>query len=591
MNSQVQPQPTPRPHKEIKVRNYSQKALADAKAMGLGELPARILAARVGDQIQDVVQPTLGSIPHPQLLADVAMACDRLAHALKHVECIGLLTDYDVDGITSHTIAIEVLTQLFKHPREKIQSFIGHRIQEGYGITDKLTDRILSNDALPAVIITADCGSSDEKNIARLAAAGVDVIVSDHHGISLEGTPTSAVAVVNPNRDDCQYPDKSIAGCMVTWLLLSQLRQTLIDREQLPPDCDKLSGWLDLVALGTVADAVSLAQPVNRAVVQTGLKRMNQKLRPCWQVMAEHLGKDHFDIEDLGFQIGPRINARGRIADPFAALEFLCATSRQQASVKLEVLDNDNRDRRAIEKDMVMIGEKLIDLSNEFSQVVFDSTFHPGVQGIVASRLLDRWGKPTVVFSPGREPETLTGSARSIPDVHILDVLKTLHQQDASLFLAFGGHAGAAGMTLRRNKLSDFTQKIDQEVSKRLASPPQPQVWTDGELSVSQITTNTLTQLNQLQPYGRGFEAPLFAGLFLVQSIRVVGGDGRHLQLWLDLDGQVFRAIWFNAMSPDHPQPPVQESDLLQCAYRLDLNRFNGQQQLQIVVDYGAKAQ
>ena len=578
------------PSKQIRVRTFSEQAYAKAQGTGLGPLPARILAARVEAGLQDVASPSLSLIPHPMHLADAEAASQRLADAISNQECIGFLTDYDVDGITSHAIGIEVLTQLFQHPREKIKSYIGHRIQEGYGITTKLTDRILA-DELPGVIVTADCGSSDEKNIARLAAAGIDVIVSDHHGISLDGTPKSAVAVVNPNRSDCGYPDKSIAGCMVTWLLLSQLRQTLIQRQLLPADSNKLSGWLDLVALGTVADAVSLAQPVNRAVVQVGLKRMNLKLRPCWQVMAQHLNKTHFDIEDLGFQIGPRINARGRIADPFAALEFLSATSHKEAAAKLAVLDSDNQDRRAIEKDMVAAGEKLLDQSKRYSHVVFHDSFHPGVQGIVASRLLDRWGKPTVVFSPGREADTVTGSARSIPEVHVLNILKTIHQQDDSMFLAFGGHTGAAGMTLRKSKLEVFSSAFETEVSNCLEAPPIPQVWTDGELKVDQLTADTIAELNKLQPFGRGFEAPTFAGLFLVQSLRVVGADGRHLQLWLDLDGQVFKGIWFNAMQPDNPEVPIKEAELLQCAYRLDLNRFNGQEQLQIVVEYGAKAQ
>ncbi|MEM7280925.1 MAG: single-stranded-DNA-specific exonuclease RecJ [Pseudomonadota bacterium] len=565
------------------MRDYSEDSFLACKSRGLSEVSARVLAARTAEvpwEVEDVVAPSLKLIPNPKLLADIETSASRLAEAIQKGQHIGLLTDYDVDGITSHTIAIEVIESLFKHPRERIHSFIGHRITEGYGISDKLTARILEADPRPQVIITADCGSSDEKNIAHLKGAGIDVIVSDHHGIPAAGLPSSAMAVVNPNRSDCHYPDKSIAGCMVTWLLLSHLRNHLIQQGLISTDTKKLSLWLDLVALGTVADAVSLAGPVNRVIVQTGLKQLNLKRRVCWQVLSQSLGKTQFEVDDLGFQIGPRINARGRIADPSAALHFLCATEPKDAQAKLSVLEKDNEDRKTIEKGMVAKGQTLIDLDKQFSQVVFDPEFHPGVQGIVASRLLDAWGKPAVVFSPGRQSDTITGSARSIPDVHILDVLKTLSQDDPDLFVAFGGHAGAAGMTLLRNKLQAFAQAFDREIASRLDHPPQAQVWTDGELPATHMTMALVNELQQLQPYGRGFEPPVFAGLFLVQGVRPVGAEGNHLQLSLERDGYGFRGIWFNAGEF------VSEGDTLACAYRLDVNRFNGSEHLQLIVQY-----
>ena len=257
-----------------------------------------------------------------------------------------------------------------------------------------LVERTLALKPFPTLVITADCGSSDEPRIARLKAAGIDVVVSDHHALPLEGPPVSAYACVNPTRDDCTYPDKTIAGCMVAWLLMSLARGVLVEWGALPEATPKLSPWLSYVALGTVADCVSLGgSPANRAVVSYGLTLINRMDAACWRAMAARLGADSvpFNAETLAFQMGPRINARSRLDDPYAALHFMLAESDAVANRQLEVLDQDNQSRKAIEADMAEEARALAAsalLADEPAVVVFLEDGHPGVQGIVASRLV-----------------------------------------------------------------------------------------------------------------------------------------------------------------------------------------------------------
>ncbi len=267
-------------------------------------------------------------------------------------EHIGILTDYDVDGITSHVVIRRTLNELFGIPENRLHSLIGHRIHDGYGISLPLVERTLSLSPRPSLVITADCGSSDEPRIARLSEAGIDVVVSDHHALPTEGPPASAFATVNPTRDDCTYPDPTIAGCMVAWLVMSLTRSVLIEWGVLEPATPKLSPWLSYVALGTVADCVSLGGSVaNRAVVAHGLTLINRMEAACWRTMAQRLGADSvpFDAETLAFQMGPRINARSRLDDPYAALHFMLAVDDATAAGHLETLDQDNQSRKSIE--------------------------------------------------------------------------------------------------------------------------------------------------------------------------------------------------------------------------------------------------
>ncbi|RUR31561.1 DHH family phosphoesterase [Vreelandella andesensis] len=581
----------------LEPRPLDEAVYVRAQAEGLSELQARLLASRLQGYTGDLaplVAPSLRYLTHPEKLADGRRAAERIAQAVAERESIGILTDYDVDGITSHVVIRRTLVELFGVPEHKLHSLIGHRIHDGYGISLPLVERTLGLKPLPSLVITADCGSSDEPRIARLKAAGIDVVVSDHHALPLEGPPSSAYACVNPTRSDCDYPDKTIAGCMVAWLLMSLARGVLIEWGALPDATPKLSPWLSYVALGTVADCVSLGgSPANRAVVSHGLMLINRMDAACWRAMATRLGADSvpFNAETLAFQMGPRINARSRLDDPYAALHFMLAESDSVANRQLEVLDQDNQSRKAIEADMAEEARTLAVSAleaNEPAVVVLLEDGHPGVQGIVASRLVQAYGRPALVLTRAAAPSMLTGSGRSIDGLHLRDALQRTFELAPEALPRFGGHSGAAGVGVPREQLAAFKAAFLQAVGEQLGDTPlYPRLWTDGELSTSQLSLVTLNEVEALGPYGREFDPPLFEGRFIVEALRPVGAEGSHLMMELSMGAVTTKAIWFRALTPGE-LPSFSVGDTLHCAYKLNRNRWRGRESLQLMVEHAS---
>ncbi len=568
---------------------------ARALAEGLTPLQARVLAGRLpgheGD-LAPLVSPSLRHLAHPERLRDARLAAERIAQAVVEGEHIGILTDYDVDGITSHVVIRRTLNELFGVPESRLHSLIGHRIHDGYGISLPLVERTLKLSPRPSLVITADCGSSDEPRIARLKAAGIDVVVSDHHALPVEGPPASAYATINPTREDCDYPDPTIAGCMVAWLVMSLARGVLIEWGVLPAATPKLSPWLSYVALGTVADCVSLGgSAANRAVVAQGLTLINRMDAACWRAMAERLGADSvpFDAETLAFQMGPRINARSRLDDPYAALHFMLAEQDDVAQRYLDVLDQDNQSRKAIEAEMTEQAKGLAMpqlAADAPALVVFLEEGHPGVQGIVASRLVQAYGRPTLVLTPAAQPGMLTGSGRSIEALHLRDALQRTFELAPQALPRFGGHRGAAGVGVPREALGVFREALLRAVGEQLGDAELgPRVFTDGELAAGQLALSTLDELEALGPYGREFDAPLFEGAFLVERLRPVGADGSHLMLELSAGAVAVRAIWFRALTPGEV-PAFGVGERLHCAFKLNRNRWRGRESLQLMIEH-----
>lgn len=566
-----------------------------AQAAGLSELQARVLAGRLNAYAGDIaplVDPSLRYLTHPERLQDARRAAERIAQAVAEGEHIGILTDYDVDGITSHVVILRTLNELFGVPLHKLHSLIGHRIFDGYGISLPLVERTLALSPRPSLVITADCGSSDEPRIARLREAGLDVVVTDHHALPASGPPASAYATVNPTRTDCDYPDPTIAGCMVAWLTMSLTRSVLIEQGVASPSTPKLSPWLSYVALGTVADCVSLGDsPANRAVVSHGLTLINRMEAACWRVMAERLGTDSvpFDAETLAFQMGPRINARSRLDDPYAALHFMLAADDATARRHLEVLDTDNQSRKAIESDMVERARSLaLEALAEGASaiVVFLEDGHAGVQGIVASRLVQAFGRPTLVLTPAAAAGMLTGSGRSIEGLHLRDALQRAHELAPEALPRFGGHRGAAGVGVPRERLAAFRDAFLTAVEEQLGGRDLfPYVLTDGALEPAQLSLASVDELARLAPYGREFDAPLFEGEFRIEQLRAVGADGNHLMLELSMGPVSHRAIWFRALTPGEV-PAFGPGDRLHCAYKLARNRWKGRESLQLMIEH-----
>jgi single-stranded-DNA-specific exonuclease len=573
------------PIPKIKARKIDLEVEKQAQLHGLHPLLARIIASRPKPNNYDIQQqldPKLGSLDHPLTMRDMEKASIRLATAIIDKEVIGIETDHDCDGQTSHAVLYDALLNKFKVAPNLIRSYIGHRLTEGYGLSAKVAQRILEDQPRPSLLITADNGSADEARIALLKTVGIDVIVTDHHQLPLAGPPVSAYACINPTRNDCDYPDPYIAGCMVAWLLMVATRIELIKRGYLNSDAPKLTDSLDFVAVGTVADCVSMARSYNnRAIVTYGLKLINAGRRPCWRAIKV-LTKGVVSAEDLGFKVGPLLNSDGRLASAFGSVSFLLAGDDPEAQQWIGYLQEQNQIRKGIQNSITQQGIKIAveqTRLERFSLCIFLAGGHAGVHGISASRIKESFGRPTVFLAPKQgEDGILTGSIRSIEGFHVGNALEWIMQQDPTVLIAGGGHAGAGGVTLRSDNYERFTQLFETAAQQQLVSEALgPVVWTDGELTLDDFNIATLDMLTQLEPFGREFEAPVFEVTAVLESFRTIG-DGSHARLELRVGQQRINGVWFSFQST------AAVGDTVRCAFSLKGNDFGGIRRCEIQV-------
>lgn len=584
------------PAPRIRQRALNPEIEKKALAAGLHPIAARVVAGRPiqGENIMEAIAPGLGQLDHYRGLADIEKAAKRLAQAILGGEVIGIETDHDVDGVTSHAIIKSALLYHFGVPGDRIQGYIGHRLRDGYGLSEAVADRMLATAPRPAVVITADNGSSDEPRIARLAAAGIDVIVTDHHEVPESGVPASAFACITPHHPDNQYPDTSIAGCMVAWLTMCAVRNELLAGGGWQGEIPPLGSLLDFVAVGTVADCVSLARSRNnRAVVAAGLQRINQMNRPCWRAIKVSMRRTgELTAQDLAFGIGPRINARGRLDEAMAGVDFLMAEVDEVAEVFADLLEGENEERKKVER---RLKEDAMHLALEqvsagaSAIVVWLPEGHAGVHGIVASRLVEAFGRPAVCISPKYGSDTIvTGSARGIPGFHVQQALQECADQLPAIFRAFGGHVGAGGLTIEKAGIDTFREAFNQvAMSQMPGADLGPVVWTDGEVDVDFIGLDAINALAALDPYGREFEAPIFEGCFVAEGVQSVG-DGTHLKLWLSSQGKRVEAIWFRARATADEPLPVTEGQSIRAVYTISANEFRGNRRAQLVIEHVA---
>ena len=563
-----------------------------AAAHGLAPIAARVLASRQLDPHLDLdrfIDTPLSALDSPSTLADIDVGAHRLAAAIIAREQIAIQTDYDTDGLGAHATFLHALIHIFGHPPDRLQSIIGNRLTEGYGLTQPVADRILGLRNRPAILVTADNGSSDEPRIAQLAAAGIDVIVTDHHLIPNDEPPTSAYACINPQREDCAYPDRSIAGGMVTWLLLASTRRILIDAQHLSAGTTEgLGSLLDYVACSTVADCVSVASMNNRAVINHGLKLIAARQRPCWHGMSRFFDEGDITAQTIAFQIAPRIHSRTRLADPMAALEFLMSASTDSAAAWAARLDTYNQERKRIEAyilESALAGAQQAVDDGHRAITLFLENAHPGVQGICSSRIVERFGRPTLLCSPNtNDPDCLTGSARSIDGFHFRDALASVAEAHPELVERFGGHRAAAGVTILRKHFPAFQSALECATREQLSiEDVGPRLVTDGKLRANELTLETVDDLKVLAPFGRGFEAPTFEGDFQIVDARPIG-DGTHLKLTLCAEGTRVPAVWFRARrSVDEPLP-CRVGDLAHLVYELSDSVYRRRRSLQLKI-------
>lgn len=572
------------PEPKIQARPIDQQVLKHAQTAGLHPLLARIIAARPQPKdlnLQLMLDPKLSCLDHPAAMQDMQKASQRLATAIINREVIGIETDHDCDGQTSHAVLFYNLVHKFQHPAELVRSYIGHRLTEGYGLSAKVAQRILEDKPRPTLIITADNGSTDEDRIALLKAQNIDVIVTDHHQLPLAGPPASAFACINPSRADCNYPDHYIAGCMVAWLLMAATRAELIQRAYLNAEV-KINDSLDFVAVGTVADCVSMARSFNnRAIVNYGLKLINSGSKPCWRALKPLL-QGTATAEDLGFKIGPLLNSDGRLASAFGSVSFLLAEDEISARQWVSYLQEQNQVRKSIQNNITQQGIKIAaqqTLDGRYSLCIFLEDGHSGVHGISASRIRESFGRPTVFLTVKQgEENIITGSIRGIESFNVGTALQWIMQQKPDLLLAGGGHAGAGGVSLKREKYADFMHYFEEATKQQLhQSALGPVIWTDGELAGVELNLETLQILSKLEPFGREFEAPVFEINGTLLNFRTIG-DGSHARVELKVQDQRIGGVWFNFKNQ------IQTGESVRCVFSLRSNDFGGIKRCEIQV-------
>ncbi|QLE99426.1 single-stranded-DNA-specific exonuclease RecJ [Neptunomonas phycophila] len=547
---------------------------------------ARIYASR-GVQSQAELGRNLKELLPDSEMKGMNEAVARLAHAVVSNESMLIVGDFDCDGATSTAVAILGLRMM---GATQVDYLVPNRFEYGYGLSPEIVE--VAHTQSPSLLITVDNGISSVEGVARARSLGMDVVVTDHH-LAGDQLPDAA-AIVNPNQPGCGFPAKSTCGVGVIFYVLIALRRALQQQgwfEQQGLAVPNLASLLDLVALGTVADVVALEQN-NRVLVHQGLKRIRAgQARPGLLALIEISGrqKERLVASDLGFAIAPRLNAAGRLEDMSIGIECLLSDDADYARDLAQSLDQLNLERRGIEQEMQQQALQLLDQipldENQlpYGLCLYDEAWHQGVVGILASRIKERTHRPVIAFARGDNGD-IKGSARSIPGLHIRDALATLNARHPDLISKFGGHAMAAGLTLNSGALDQFKVAFDQAVREQLSADDLDQrIETDGELSASEMSLELAERLREAGPWGHHFPEPLFDGQFSVLQQRIVGQ--RHLKLVL-MDAKTgisVDAIHFNA---DMDCWPDQAIVSVRAVYKLDVNEFRGQRNVQLMVDY-----
>lgn len=537
---------------------------------------ARVLGARGLSQAPDY---QLGSML-PPTLRGLETASRLVVDAILNHQRILIVGDFDADGATGTALAVRGLRSL---GATDVHWRMPDRIRHGYGLSPALATECLA--LKPDVLITVDQGISSIAGIEQVRAAGTRVIVTDHHLPGPQLPPASVI--VNPNQAGDEFPSPHLAGVGVMFYLLIGVRRELRNRGQAADF--RLDGLLDLVALGTVADLVRLDEN-NRRLVYQGLARIRaRRCQPGVTALLEVAGRNlaHVHASDLGFIAGPRLNAAGRLDDISIGIRCLLAEHDHEALQLAQQLDQLNRDRQTIQADMVETAERLAsDTMTRMNAPVaglclYDAEWHPGVVGLVASRLCERLQRPVIALAPADESgHELKGSCRSPQGVHMRDLLVDIDARSPGLIDRFGGHARAAGLSLDTDRLESFQQIFDARVAEIEFAADE--VLSDGQLAADEFSVETATALSDAGPWGQGWDEPLFDGAFDVIERRIVGQKHLKMSLVPSNDGPVLDAIAFGAGDRCHQELPQP----LHITYRLELNRWRGQVNPQINVQH-----
>ena len=540
---------------------------------GVPTFIAEILARR-GVQSEQELELKLKHLLAPTLKG-LDTAVELIDQAIDQQQKIVIIGDYDADGATSTALMILVLKEMGAN----VEYLVPDRFKYGYGLTPKIAE-LAQQTYQPDLLITVDNGISSHAGVETAQALGMQVIITDHH-LTTKPTP-NAEAVVNPNQLGCIFPSKALAGVGVAFYVLAKLASY---RSQQGKSTSKVTQYLDLVALGTYADVASLDYN-NRILVDAGLKRIQQyQCRAGILALLDIAKRDAATLkaQDLGFVLGPRINAAGRMESMRIGIECLLAPDMATAYPIAQQLNQLNIERRQVEgamKQQALSALQHIQLETEHlpaALVMFDEQWHQGVIGIVAGRLKEQLHRPSLVFAPDEDGIHIKGSARSIEGIHIRDTIEQVAEQYPHLVSHFGGHAAAAGLTLNKAHFEEFRQIFTQYIAEMDQELFQATLWTDGILPDMAVSLSTLDQIEQLGPWGQKFPLPQFEGSFKVIDYRWL--KDQHLKLKLALGQQVVDAIAFNAADRFEFNPMLSYVDLV---YTLERNVFNGITSLQL---------
>ncbi|MDS1141365.1 single-stranded-DNA-specific exonuclease RecJ [Pusillimonas sp. SM2304] len=560
---------------KLSTRLANFQAAQALEAAGIHPLLSRLWAAR-GVCHPSETQLAWAALIPPGQLTHVQHAAQVLADAMQARKKLLIVADYDCDGATACAVGLRALRSM----GATVDFLVPNRFETGYGLSPAVVDLAVRHPAgKPDLLITVDNGIASVDGVEAARLAGMDVLITDHH---LPGdTLPQALAIVNPNQPGCGFPSKNLAGVGVIFYLMLALRAELRQRGVYPPDGGpRLDNLADLVALGTVADVVKL-DANNRLLVTQGLQKMRAgRMQPGVRALFAVAGREPRQASgfDLGFALGPRINAAGRLADMSLGINCLITDDEGQALNLARQLDTMNQERRGIEATMREEALAAIEASHPVigaTVCVYHPEWHQGVVGLVASRLKETYWRPTLAFARSDSGE-LRGSGRSIPDVHLRDVLDLVSKRHPGIILKFGGHAMAAGLTLREEAYELFINGFDSAVKELSGKASfEPIIETDGSLETGYANAEVAGLLQQ-QVWGAGFPAPVFRDTFYVRQQRLL--KEKHLKLSLERGHQRFDAIWFNHadMLPEY----------VDVAYRLDQNVWNGMVSAQLIIEY-----
>lgn len=557
-------------------RDYNLEAYENLCQAGFDDLFARILAAR-GIKFAHEIEHSFQHLLHFSSMKNIDIAAHRIANAIINNDKITIIADYDTDGATACAVAMGVLSEMGAN----VDYLVPNRFTDGYGFNRELADTAHQKNT--KLIITVDNGISAIDAIDYAQSLGMEVIVTDHH---LAGEKLPNCIIVNPNQPECPFPSKSLAGVGVIFYVLTATRSLLKEQNYFNQNrpTPNLANYLDLVAIGTIADIVPLDHN-NRILVYQGLERIKQqKTRIGIQALFDVAKRDINNVHtfDISFGIAPRINAAGRLDDMSLGIQCLLSQNSTEALELAKQLNTLNQDRRQIEQSMVNEVIKLPQPTlneEQYTLCVFGEDWHEGVIGIVASRLKEHFYRPTIAFSRSCNGE-LKGSGRSIENLHLRDALDITNKKNPNIILRFGGHAMAAGLTIREDAFNEFQATFEQTVSELLTSAHLIKKYqTDGSLKTEQISIDTAKKISE-QIWGQNFVEPSFCDVFEKVSQKIVGE--KHSKLFLQKDNKVFEAILFRH-TDNLPNK-------LRLVYRPIINIWQDKEILQLHIQYWEEA-